>query len=148
MKTITHTLDEEITEMKEKYQQSIEGESSAKLAIKGYEQTLKMAQSAIQSMTVKVAVACTDLKKICRGYNLVNEIGLTMEQMEMEAKLLTSYEARKTAEDMIKVVKSISETLSDKDTLMENNSSSSINTDPVIDQSSIGHGMSSMSISE
>ncbi|GAM21993.1 hypothetical protein SAMD00019534_051680 [Acytostelium subglobosum LB1] len=106
------TLEVEIGHMKDKYQKAQMGMSTAQSKISSINDAKQLIESAIKQMTHEITSSCQALKQICSGFNLVDELVITITQMEMEAKLLTSFEARRSADTMIQHVKMISDSLS------------------------------------
>ena len=45
---------------------------------------------------------CMELKKICRGFNLADEVSATINRMKQEAQELDNLQAQTAAKDMIK----------------------------------------------
>ena len=54
---------------------------------------------AITAMNGKLQTKCADLKKICSGFNLVDELHGMLMQLEAESRTLVSIEARYTFGD-------------------------------------------------
>jgi hypothetical protein len=78
--------------------------------------SLALIKAAIQKEREDVEAKCRELKKICSGFNLVDELHIHIEQLIDEAKNLTSLEARNKAEEYIKSLKVFVNTLSGSST--------------------------------
>ncbi len=61
-------------------------------------------------------IACYKLKKVCSGFNFVDELFMTISQLESEASMLTSTEARKCADHIIVSLKEMANQLSQNNT--------------------------------
>ncbi|GAM19956.1 hypothetical protein SAMD00019534_031310, partial [Acytostelium subglobosum LB1] len=108
------TVDEEIKEMKAKYMSAEAGYNQTTSEINSFKDAKVMIATAINVLTEEITTTCRDLKSICQGFNLVDELSNTIKQMEIEAKLLASNEARASADQMIRVVKGIADRLSNE----------------------------------
>ena len=64
-------------------------------------QTKAAVEGAIDELARDVARQCRELKALCRGFNLVDELNLTAKQLRAEALQLTSLEARSKADGFI-----------------------------------------------
>jgi len=67
---------------------------------------------AIQDMSKSILDSCKNIQKLCKNFNLVDELTITLRQLETEAALLTSIVARKQADDFIKSIKNLIDQLS------------------------------------
>eukprot|EP01133_Synstelium_polycarpum_P021003 gene21003-25219_t len=129
------TLETEMADMKAKYQQATNGVASTQTQINSVASAKKLADDAIKHMTSEVVQSCKDLKKICKGFNIIDELHITLQQMEMESKMLKSHEARAAADKMIDTIKLISDSLSKDSQLiaMNNNGNDQSNSDDQYD---------------
>ncbi|EGG19047.1 hypothetical protein DFA_02290 [Cavenderia fasciculata] len=113
IKEVTETLEEEIAGMKVKYQQATQGVASAQTQITSISSIKSLVEVAIKSMINVITKSCQELKKICRGFNIVDELYITLQQMKVESRLLTSHEAREAADTMINAIKLLSKSLNE-----------------------------------
>ncbi|KAF2073583.1 hypothetical protein CYY_005100 [Polysphondylium violaceum] len=107
MKDVTTTVEEELKDLKDKYMKSINDAHIANNHINSLSDAKKITDAALNKMTQEIVDSCKKLKKLCSGFNLVDELNITLNQMEMEAKKHTSMDARKSADQMIRVIREI-----------------------------------------
>jgi len=69
-------------------------------------------ESEVQRQLQTLVANCNSLKKICKGFNLVDELSIVIAQMQTETKTLRSVGARKTAEDFINTLTELCNQLS------------------------------------
>lgn len=112
MKETTTTMDEILQDIKQKYDEAQKNQSQTKTNIVSITNSKKVINDAIEQLQKDIDKMCHDLKKICSNFNLVDELNQTIHRLEMEAKALTSIEARRTADDFIKAIKTIANGLS------------------------------------
>jgi len=68
-------------------------------------------ESKIATINDSIKKDCSELKQICSGFNLVDELNDLIHQLQAESKSLTSVEARQTADDFINSIKTIANNL-------------------------------------
>lgn len=71
-------------------------------------------EKAIDQMAKEVLDSCKNLKKICSGFNLVDELYIVLQQLEMEARSLQSTEARQSAENFIRSIRQLCDSMSNQ----------------------------------
>lgn len=104
-------VEEEIEKMKQEY---IKAKNIKETAVKEIDQlslSRQSIESKVDSLKKDVREECCNLKKICKNYNLVDELYLLIEMLKKESKNLTSLEARKNAESFILAVEEIVKTV-------------------------------------
>ncbi|KYQ93280.1 hypothetical protein DLAC_05939 [Tieghemostelium lacteum] len=104
MKSYEITIEEELEDLKNKYLSSEKDSDEAKKNISSVQDAKLIIDSALKRMTEDIKNSCVELKKLCSGFNLVDELSITLEQLEMEAWKHTSLDARKTANDIIRSI--------------------------------------------
>jgi len=112
MKTVDQSLEEVLYDMKAKYDAANQGQASQAQKITNVQTAKDAVEKAIQSMTVTLQKKCTDLKAICSGFNLVDELHVMISQLETESRALVSLEARKSADAFIRSIKQVCDSLS------------------------------------
>ena len=101
----TVTLDEELTEIKDKYLAEIQQKEMATQKMSDHELVIKGIESSIQQLKKDIYHDVKELKKICKKYNLVNDLMDTILIMEQEKLLLKTVESQKTAQEFIDMLK-------------------------------------------
>jgi len=69
-------------------------------------------QKAIRDTAKNLLKSCQNIQKLCQHFNLAEELGIHLQQLETEAGLLTSLEDRKQADDFIKSIHTLRENVS------------------------------------
>ncbi|KAM9983076.1 hypothetical protein ACTFIZ_005683 [Dictyostelium cf. discoideum] len=108
---------EELKDLKEKFLKSSQLSSEFSGKILNLDSAKKLANATLNKMTDDIVKSCKELKKICSGFNLVDELQITLNQMEMEAKNSTSFDARKSADEMIRTIREICDKLNQEEAL-------------------------------
>lgn len=116
MQQTTVTLDEELQDIKAKYLAAVSDADTNKTKMTDNELIKKGLEDAIDKLKADIVNESINLKKICKGYNLVDELTGLIYQLEQGAKLLTSVEARKTADNFIKCIKDLCDSFATMDT--------------------------------
>ncbi|KAM9953507.1 hypothetical protein ACTFIR_008579 [Dictyostelium discoideum] len=117
MVKVNKTVEQELTDMKEKFLKSSQLSSEFSGKIINLDSAKKLASATLNKMTDDIVKSCKELKKICSGFNLVDELQITLNQMEMEAKNSTSFDARKSADEMIRTIREICDKLNKEESL-------------------------------
>jgi len=112
MKQVTTTMEEILQDIKQKHDQAQKNQSQAQNNIVNITNSKDAIKGAIEQLQKDVDKMCHDLKKICSNFNLVDELNQTIHRLEMEARALTSIEARATADNFVKAIKTIANGLS------------------------------------
>ncbi|KAM9989967.1 hypothetical protein ACTFIY_006005 [Dictyostelium cf. discoideum] len=117
MVKVNKTVEQELADMKDKFLKSSQLSSEFSGKILNLDSAKKLANATLNKMTDDIVKSCKELKKICSGFNLVDELQITLNQMEMEAKNSTSFDARKSAEEMIRTIREICDKLNQEESL-------------------------------
>ncbi|EGC37346.1 hypothetical protein DICPUDRAFT_150025 [Dictyostelium purpureum] len=112
MVKVEKTVEEELKDLKEKFMKSSQLSTEFSGKINSLSDAKNLTNVTLKKMTTEIVSSCKELKKLCSGFNLVDELQITLSQMEMEAKNSTSFDARKSADEMIRVIRDICDTLS------------------------------------
>ena len=99
------TLDEELTDIKNKYLAEMQQKDEATKKMSDHDLVIKGIESSIEQLKKDITKDVKELKKICKKYNLVNELTDTILQMEQEKLLLKTIESQKTAQEFINMLK-------------------------------------------
>jgi len=75
------------------------------------ESSKKAIERAIQDLTQFISNSCTNIQTLCKNFNLVDELHITVRQLETEARLLTSSVARQQSDDFIKSIRNLMDAL-------------------------------------
>lgn len=109
--TTTVTLDEELTDIKNKFIAANKGKQDALKQMSNHDIIKAGIEKEIEDLKTSILADCNDLKKICKNYNLVTELTDLITQLEAESVLLTSVEAKQTCNDFVAALKSVVNTL-------------------------------------
>ena len=90
--------------MKAKYDLAVQGKQHATTKLTGIAKAKDDIRRAMDSVRSKLDSDCRALKQICHGFNLVDELAMTIRQMETEAKMLRSFDAKAKADEMIRAL--------------------------------------------
>jgi len=96
-----------VSSIKAKHDSAIAESTAAVSRIRDFEEMKSQLKGAISNIASDLKVKCQKLKELCPGFNFVDELHITTSQMEEEAKLLRSDEARKEAESIITTLRTI-----------------------------------------
>jgi len=72
----------------------------------------QVVDEAMAAMSKRILDSCASIQNLCKNFNLVDELNITLQQLETEAGLLTSFAAKKQAEEFIAQIKSLIDVLS------------------------------------
>jgi predicted GTPase len=106
------TVEDVLEDIKAKYELSMKNKNEAEKQCTDAASALALIEAAVQKEREDVEAKCKELKKICSGFNLVDELYIHIQQLIAEAKNLTSLEARKKAEEYIESLEIFVDTLS------------------------------------
>ncbi|KYQ93281.1 hypothetical protein DLAC_05942 [Tieghemostelium lacteum] len=95
---------EELEDLKNKYLSSVKDSDEAEKNISSVKVAKLIIDCSLKRMVEDTIDSCVELKKLCSGFNLVNELNITLKQLEMEALKHTSLDARKTADNIIRSI--------------------------------------------
>lgn len=98
---VEETLDEEIMEIKNKYLDSMNNKDINITKMSDNEIFKKGIQLEIDNLNKTIMDDCIELKKICKNYNLNDELLGLIIQLKEKSQLITTVEARKTCDDFI-----------------------------------------------
>ncbi|KYQ93282.1 hypothetical protein DLAC_05944 [Tieghemostelium lacteum] len=104
METYETTIMEELEDLKNKYLSSVKDSDEAEKNISSVKDAKLIIDGALNRMAEDTIDSCIQLKKLCSGFNLVNELNITLKQLEMEALKHTSLDARNTADNIIRSI--------------------------------------------
>jgi len=111
METITVTVDEILEDIKQKFVDAQTLSSKLTTDMSDKDIIRKGIESKIATINDSIKKDCSELKQICSGFNLVDELNDLIHQLQAESKSLTSVEARQTADDFINSIKTIANNL-------------------------------------
>jgi len=98
----TQTMEEILQDIKDKYDNAVRGQSNVKAKITSVADALKLVDQEIDRQKNELLQYCHEIKKICSGFNLVDELHILIEQLVLDSKSLTSLAAITTANNYIK----------------------------------------------
>ncbi len=104
---VTQTLEEVLDDIKKKYDQAQQGTNQASQKIKSIHSTKDMIARSIAQLESDIGAECQKLKKICSGFNLVDELSDLIDQLKMESKSLVSLEAKDSSNKFIRAISHI-----------------------------------------
>lgn len=119
-KLINVSVDEELADIKNKY---LEAQGKQTSALNRIEE-IKILRSAIDAKIANIesgmVTTCTNLKALCRDFNLVDELNILIYQLQQQSKSLTSVQARQTSDKFIDNIKVMADKFSKVETQPEN----------------------------
>lgn len=101
MQLVNVTLDEEIADLKAKYETALANGEQVGQELTEKEAILYGIQQKIKEITDNVTNEALALKKICRNYDLIGDLNDLIMRLKQEAKLLKTVEARQTSDTFI-----------------------------------------------
>eukprot|EP01118_Nematostelium_gracile_P012736 TRINITY_DN4697_c0_g1_i1.p1 TRINITY_DN4697_c0_g1~~TRINITY_DN4697_c0_g1_i1.p1 ORF type:complete len:627 (-),score=136.10 TRINITY_DN4697_c0_g1_i1:30-1706(-) len=101
---IEQTLEEVLEDVKAKYDEAQEGSNQTSKKINTIKSTKDMIDRSIIQLEKDISIECQKLKKICSGFNLVEELANLVEQLKLDSKTLTSLDARSSSERFIRAI--------------------------------------------
>ncbi|UJR24254.1 hypothetical protein I4U23_027221 [Adineta vaga] len=99
---VKKSIEDVLHDIKAKYDQAGAKKSAAQQEIMTIADAKKVLETALNKMNGEIKQLCLNLKGICSGFNLVDELYAMINQLQIEAQSLTSIDARKNAEDFIR----------------------------------------------
>lgn len=101
METVMVTLDEEIEDLKNKYMDAMKNKEESEEELSEKEIIQNSIKVKIANIITKIKINTLELKKICKNYNLVNDLNDLIHKLKQEKELLSTVEAKETAETFI-----------------------------------------------
>lgn len=101
------TLDEELADIKQKYLDEMKQVDDATQAMNEHELVIKSIEKKMEDLKQSISLEVIDLKKICKGYNLVGELTSVITQIEQEKVLLKTVESQQSAQQFIDTLKQL-----------------------------------------
>jgi len=117
LKETETTMEEILQDIKDKFDQAVQGKAGKESEVMTLASSKKAIEKAIQDMSKHILDSCKNIQKLCKNFNLVDELNITLRQLETEASLLTSTVARQQADDFIKSIKILIDNLSKQQAL-------------------------------
>ncbi|KAE9548291.1 hypothetical protein FO519_008497 [Halicephalobus sp. NKZ332] len=111
----TKTVEEILQDVKALYDQNTSRESDLKHQISTLSSDITILQKALKEKEAEIHECCRALKKLCSQFNFVAELNSVIDTMEANARTLTSMQARKEAENMIKNIVYLANELSKRE---------------------------------
>jgi len=112
MEETESSMEEILQDIKDKYDQAVQSKQGKEQEMMTLGSSRQAVDKAIQDMSKNILDSCKNIQKLCRNFNLVDELNITLRQLETEATLLRSMVARKQADDFIKSIKNLIDQLS------------------------------------
>ncbi len=140
------TLKDILADIKSRYDAATHNSSDFQKKIKNTADAKKMLENALQQKNAEIRAKCTELRRICSGFNLAAELHALIDQLEIEATMLRNIEARKQANIFIRSLKEFCESI-EKDQREEVIRSSRLSTMTVINTEQSVEGQNPISYS-
>ncbi len=67
----------------------------------------KLVDEGIKKSMKELGDSCREIMRVCKGFNLVAEMSITLQQLESEARLIRNTKARSVQDDIIRAVKAM-----------------------------------------
>jgi len=90
-------MEEVLQDIKSKYDAAVSGVKTSQNEITTVQGSRKAVQDALDQMKVELESKCRQLKNICSGFNLAEELHITLEQLKREAGMLLNLDAKRNA---------------------------------------------------
>lgn len=114
MKEVTETVEEVLQDIKSKYLSAVDGAQAAIGQIKTLEDAKRMMKDAIGNVAKEVERACEGITRVCKHFNLAEELNTTVKLLEIQKRQLNSIDAKRNAEEFINAIKEIIDGLEKK----------------------------------
>ncbi len=119
MRQVSKTLETVLADVKAKYDTATQAQQQASQKINSVTSAKQAVDRAISSMNTELVKCCRELKKLCSGFNLVDELHIVLQQLEAEARALNSTDARRTADTFIRSIRQLCDNLSQTDVFQQ-----------------------------
>jgi hypothetical protein len=113
MVTEDQTMERILHDIKAKYDMALSGKQGATKQVDTFQSARQQIQQEIDNEKQMLLQYCHQLHAICSGFNLVDELSILVMQLEHDARLLQSVDARKAAETYINSLKDVCNKLSE-----------------------------------
>jgi len=110
--TETVTMNEILQDIKAKYDEAIHRKGDTKTQMLTLASSKAVVEEAMQDMSKRILDSCASIQNLCKNFNLVEELDITVQQLEIEAGLLTSFAAKEQAKEFIRSIKNLIDKLS------------------------------------
>jgi len=110
--TVTVTMNEILQDIKAKYDEAIHRKGDTKTQMLTLASSKAVVEEAMQDMSKRILDSCAIIQNLCKNFNLVEELDITVQQLEIEAGLLTSFAAKEQAKEFIRSIKNLIDKLS------------------------------------
>ncbi|KXJ76724.1 hypothetical protein RP20_CCG008989 [Aedes albopictus] len=108
----TGTVEEIVQDVKKIYDDSVSKNKAIQSKIGSLDTDIAVLRHALDKKEAEILGCCHELKKLCSQFNFVHEVQGIMDDMERDARTLTSIAARTDAENRIRSIKQLVDTLS------------------------------------
>ncbi|KXJ76726.1 hypothetical protein RP20_CCG008991 [Aedes albopictus] len=108
----TKTVEEILEDIKNAYDDSVSKNEQIQSKIGGLDADIVALRHALDAKEAEILRCCHELKKLCSQFNFVDELQSVIDVMERDARTLTSTVARVDAENRIRSIKQLVDTLS------------------------------------
>jgi len=111
---VTVTMNEILQDIKAKYDEAMKRKGDTKTQMLTLASSKVVVEEAMQDMSKRILDSCASIQNLCKNFNLVEELNITLQQLEIEAGLLTSFAAKKQANEFIESIKHLIDKLSNE----------------------------------
>jgi hypothetical protein len=108
------TSEEVIADIKAKYEDATLRLNMSTKKITEVGDLKSLVDEAIKDNLKNLELQCEGIKKLCKGFNLVNELSLVLNQLEAELRKIRNLQARDTAVKVIDAIRALIDTASVK----------------------------------
>ncbi|CAF0766564.1 unnamed protein product [Adineta ricciae] len=102
MKVKQQKLQDVLHDIKAKYDSATKNTNDFQSRITTTQEAKKMLERALQQKLEEIKHKCAELRRICSGFNLAQELHALIDQLKAEAVMLRNIEAKQQAEDFIR----------------------------------------------
>ena len=102
MKVKQQKLQDVLHDIKAKYDLATKNRSDFQTRITTTQEAKKMLENALKQKLDEIKQKCVELRRICSGFNLAQELHALIDQLKAEATMLRNIEAKQQAEEFIR----------------------------------------------
>jgi GTP-binding protein EngB required for normal cell division len=111
MRTTVKTLETVLTDMKAKYDQAVSGKSSAASMLATLASSRANVEQSQRALGKRMLKECEDIRKICSGFNILDELYVQLDVMRLEASRTHDLRVRDQLHGMIVQVETLCKNL-------------------------------------
>jgi len=111
MRTSTKTLETVLSDIKAKYDQAVSGKSSAASMMATLGSSRANVEQSLRALGQRLLKECEDIRKICSGFNILDELYVQLDVMRLEASRTHDLRVRDQLQSLIVQVETLCKNL-------------------------------------